>query len=270
MRKIGVVCGLLLFFWGAFPTCSFAAAQEIREDGKIYYELPDGSRGNEHWELRNGDWYYIGAGGNVIKDNVIVAYDDNYYVFDEKGRMLRSQTIFKNGLSYVIDAHGVAHPEETEEERLLQEYAKELAAGFTDNSMTTMEKCRAIYTHLPMDFTFDEVNETDMDIVASGIKAFDLKRGNCFVLMAKAHYLYQAIGVKDMLVICETPEGERKNHWWNLVKIEDKYYHMDVTPFDGAFHWNLMPTEAFLESGKDNNMIRYLHQYNIENYPKAY
>lgn len=118
-----------------------AGAEPVYEGkDKIYYRLSDGTLGNEHWERKGQDWYYVGEDGHILKDNVIVAYDDNYYVLDESGRMLRSRTIFKNGLSYVIDENGVAKPEETEEELILREYASSIMANITNDSMTQDEE----------------------------------------------------------------------------------------------------------------------------------
>lgn len=252
----------------AFPGNAYGAV-EIYEDNAVYYQLADGSIGNEHWEKRGDDWYYVGAMGNVIRDNVILAYDNAYYVFDEKGRMLRSQTVFKNGLSYVISESGAAWPEETEEEQLLKEYAASLVAEITNDSMTIEEKCDAVFQNLWTDYAYDQTNETDGNIVESAMKAFDLKRGNCYVLMAKAHYMYQAIGIKDMVVVCPNESG-KPVHWWNLLKIGDQYCHVDKTPFSGFPGWNLVNTEELMETSKSDEMVKLLHQFNQENYPKAY
>lgn len=255
----------------AHPITAMAQAEEVWSDNKIFYRLPDGTLGNEHWELTDGDWYYVGADGNVIKNNVVAAYDDNYYVFDEKGRMLRSQKYFINGLRYVISESGAAEPVKTDEELLLQEYAASIVAEITDESMTLEEKCDAIYDYLWEDFVYNQTSETDLKTVEAGIKAFDIQRGNCYVLFAKAHYLYQAIGVKDMLVTgIRSGEGGPVKHWWSMIKVGDKYYHVDSTPFNSQKGWNRLTTEAFLEAGREDSTIGYVHQFDQSNYPKSY
>ena len=135
--------------------------------------------------------------------------------------------------------------------------------------MTLEEKCDAVFNYLWVDLAYDQTNETDGNTVDSAMKAFDLHRGNCYVLLAKAHYLYQAIGVKDMVVQAVGTNGEPIGHWWNLIKIGDRYYHTDKTPFAGFAGWNRMTTEAFLESGKDNPEVNYLHQFDQTNYPRS-
>lgn len=254
------------------PFAAMAQAEEIwTEDGKIYYRLPDGSLGNEHWEYQDGDWYYVGADGNVIKDNVVVAYDDQYYVFDKQGRMLRSQKFVINGLKYAISESGAAEPVKTEDELLLQDYAASVAAEITDDTMTLEQKCDAIYDYLWEDFVYNQTSETDLKTVEAGMKAFDLKRGNCYVLYAKAHYLYQAIGVKDMLVTgIRSGEGGPVKHWWNMIKVGDRYYHVDSTPFNSQRGWNRLTTEEFLAEGREDSTIGYVHQFDQGNYPKAY
>ncbi len=253
------------------PFTAMAKAEEIREGNQIFYRLEDGTLGNEHWEQIDGFWYYVGADGNVIKNNVIAAYDDNYYVFDKEGRMLRSQKYFINGLRYVIDESGVAKPMETEEELLLREYAAGVVAEITDESMTLEEKCDAIYNYLWEDFVFNQASETDLKTVDAAIKAFDVGRGNCYVLFAKAHYLYQAIGVKDMLVTgIQSGEGGPVKHWWSMVKVGDKYYHVDSTPFNGERSWNRLTTEQFLAVGRDDSTVGYVHHFDRGNYPKSY
>lgn len=255
----------------AHPITAMAQAEALSSENTIFYRLSDGTLGNEHWEYTDGYWYYVGADGNVIKDNVIVAYDDNYYVFDEEGRMRYSQKFFINGLRYVIDERGVAVPEETEEELLLREHAASIVAEITDDTMTLEEKCDAIYEYLWEDFVYNQSSETDLKTVDAAMKAFDIQRGNCYVLYAKAHYLYQSIGVKDMLVTgVRSGEGGPVRHWWNMIKVGDKYYHMDSTPFNSQKGWNRLNTEAFLGLGGDDSTVGYVHQFDQSNYPKSY
>lgn len=267
MKQTIYSLGALLCFL-AFSGNAYGAV-EVYEDNAIYYKLSDGTMGNEHWEKRGKDWYYVGADGNEIRNNVVLAYDNAYYVFDEEGRMLRSQIVFKNGLSYVISESGAAWPEETEEELILKEYAASLVSQITDDSMTLEEKCSAVYENLWSEYAYDQINETDGDIVESAMKAFDLNRGNCYVLMAKAHYMFEAIGIKDMVVICENEAG-KPIHWWNLLKIGDRYYHVDKTPFSGFQGWNCVTTEELLKTSRGNEMVEFLHQFKQENYPKSY
>ncbi len=260
-----------MVFLLAHPFSAMAQAQEVVVDNKIYYQLSDGTYGNEHWEWIDGNWYYVGADGNVIKNNVVVAYDDKYYVFDAKGRMLRSQKFFINGLRYVIDGSGAAEPIKSEEELLLQEHAASIVERITDDSMTLEQKCDRIYDYLREDFVYNQTSETDLKTVEAGMKAFDLGRGNCYVLFAKAHYLYQAIGVKDMLVTgVRSGAGGPVKHWWSMIKVGDHYYHVDSTPFNSEPGWNRLTTSAFLESGKDDSTVGYVHQFDQANYPKSY
>ncbi|MEY8337360.1 transglutaminase domain-containing protein [Lachnospiraceae bacterium 62-35] len=269
-RKICILLVLTLLVLLCFSLPAMAQVEEIHENDRIYYRLPDGSIAPEYWELRGEkDWYYVSKEGEPFRDTVIAAYDDNYYVFDKNGVMLRSQTIFKNGLSYVIDENGAAHPEESEEELLLQKHAASIIAEITNESMSLTDKCNAIYDYLWQGFTFDAANDTNMDILQSGLKGFDLRRGNCFVILSKAHYLYQAIGVKDMLVI-GAENGNSIGHWWSMVKVGDRYYHVDATPFDGFHGWNLVTTEELFTSSKKTEMTAYEHQFDESNYPKSY
>ena len=61
------------------------ADEQYNSNGTIlHYVLEDGSTAPEHWEKKNGTWYYYSENNIAFKDTVIAAYDDKYYAFDKK------------------------------------------------------------------------------------------------------------------------------------------------------------------------------------------
>ncbi len=92
-----------------------------------------------------------------------------------------------------------------------------------------------------------------------------LGRGVCEGYAKSMKYLLDGVGIESLIVIGES-KGE--NHAWNLVKIEDDYYHVDATWDDPV-------------TSDGSNIIRYnflnlndveiskSHKWNKEDYPSA-
>lgn len=58
-------------------------------------------------------------------------------------------------------------------------------------------------------------------------------------------------------------------HWWNMIKLGDRYYHVDGTPFtEGSV--DMMTTQQLIEHSKGSEMLEYLYQFPEESYPKSY
>ena len=260
--------GLLFSVYAEKPAFAASEVHRVNDSGQeeIWYLLDNGDFAGEHWLKKDDNWYYLSRTGNPMKNTVVLAMDDKYYALDEMGRMLRSGTMFFGGLPWVVSSDGTAAVEMSEDEAAIEEFAAVRAAAVTAGCSTAEEKASAVYEDV-WQLQFTDSNETDGDMQAAAIKAFDQNRGNCFGQMAKMHYLLQAAGIRDMTVeACEN--GRKLGHWWNLAKIGDRYYHMDATPFAGHGAKMLTTEELKMQSMPDE-MIAYLHQYDEENYPES-
>ena len=261
IRKIGLCISTLLILVSSSRPAQ--AAVPVEKKNGIYYELEDGSIAPEYWKINDdGSMSYCKSKDVQIKNNMIAALDDEYHVFDRNGEMLKSAEYQYYGLTLDIDEDGKAVIRQTDDEEMLREYAAELVQDLTGNVPEQEKKLDIIFDYV-YHLTFDPSVNTDEDLPAAAMFAFDTGRGNCFSQASLIHYMCQALGYKDMII----RSGD--THWWNLLKVGDNYYHVDCTPFTGFSGWNRVSTEELIESGKDDSMVRYLHTYDQDNFPQA-
>ncbi|MBU5314109.1 hypothetical protein KQI38_18990 [Tissierella carlieri] len=92
-----------------------------------------------------------------------------------------------------------------------------------------------------------------------------LGRGVCEGYAKSMKYLLDGIGIESMIVIGES-KGE--NHAWNLVKIEDEYYHVDTT-WDDPVTSDGSDIIRYNFFNLNDDEISKSHTWNKEDYPSA-
>ena len=70
------------------------------------------------------------------------------------------------------------------------------------------------------------------------------KEGDCFVYAATAKELLTLAGIQNIDIVKST---KNPSHYWNLVYIEDDWYHFDTTPRKDKSEFFLL-TDAELEA----------------------
>ena len=203
-----------------------------------------------------------------MKDTVIVDRDGNYYCLDGDGVRITSGEVFRAGLPWTFLSDGRAQVKESEDETAIREHASELASKLTKGKKTDEAKIRAIFDHV-RGLDFDGDGLTDGDLQDAAVKAFDTGKANCYGIAAELHYLLQAAGYPDMIVRARSGEEEESEHWWNMVKVGEKYRHLDATPFEGFEGFFLLTTEELKEESGKSAMTEYLHRYREDDYPAA-
>ncbi|TCQ04618.1 S-layer family protein [Serpentinicella alkaliphila] len=76
--------------------------------------------------------------------------------------------------------------------------------------------------------------------------------------------MFEELGIDNMLIL---GSGLNESHLWNLVKISDEWYHLDIT-------WNdplpdVKGRVIYKYFLKDDNFMRNTHTWNAADYPKA-
>ncbi|MBQ7901619.1 MAG: hypothetical protein IJ365_06630 [Clostridia bacterium] len=103
-------------------------------------------------------------------------------------------------------------------------YMQELRAAtdeillYTDDAMSDFEKVMAVHDYMVLNYKYDETLENH------SITIMTTKTGVCQA------YAYAFKHVMNELDIdCAYVSSEQMNHAWNLVKIDGKWYHLDMT-----------------------------------------
>lgn len=92
-------------------------------------------------------------------------------------------------------------------------------AALVDDSWSDLEKVLFVHDHLALNYDYD-TTYTNYDAYSF----FRDKRGVCQAYMRAFNAIMAELGVESSYV-----ESESLDHVWNIVKINGKWYHMDVT-----------------------------------------
>ncbi|MBQ3065560.1 MAG: transglutaminase domain-containing protein [Clostridia bacterium] len=112
----------------------------------------------------------------------------------------------------------------------LEQYARDVLARITTAGMTDRQKARAIYDWCKLNISYTTMTAHLIgSFIPSVHYSFNFHVGNCYGYYAAASMLLDSAGIENMMI-------QRKSyvaavpHYWNLVKIDGNWYHMDTCP----------------------------------------
>ena len=122
--------------------------------------------------------------------------------------------------------------------------------------MTDKQKALAIYNwcvgHLRYSTSTSHLMNKFIEAAYSG---FTTHIGNCYTYYAVASALLTRAGIENIEIQRDNPQSP---HYWNLVKIDGNWYHLDTCP-----KWKSHPIKTFLLTDKQ---VRNYSLYELEGY----
>lgn len=138
----------------------------------------------------------------------------------------------------------------TEEE--VYEKADAVLAKIITTSMTKREKCRKIFNWVHANMSF--INDSDKSSwTKAAMYGFTNHKGDCYNYFAVTKALLTRAGIENIDL-----KATKHTHYWNFVKVEEGWYHLDTTP--RVDHPNLfLRTDAWMDaySVKHKNCFSY-------------
>ncbi|MGP1612824.1 MAG: transglutaminase domain-containing protein [Catonella sp.] len=143
-------------------------------------------------------------------------------------------------------------------------YVKDTLEEITKKDMTELEKLDKIF-----EFCHTKINYTGYSDKSNSIEAayngFRTRTGDCFTYYAVSEALISGAGFENIMV---TRDGGSSDHFWNLIKYKDKWYHFDTCPLAGAgsFRAFMIGDLELAEFSKDYGKANPMHKdyYNFE------
>ncbi len=154
----------------------------------------------------------------------------------------------------------------TGEEKQVYSKMKSVIKKLISKEDSDVKKVKLIHDWLVQNATYDLTatsNEVTPDVSYSAVGIILYKKGVCSGYAEAFHVFMTLMGIDCRYV---TGTGNGGNHAWNLVKLDNKWYHIDVTwddptPDIGGISYNyFLLTDSQME--KD-------HKWNTKNYPLA-
>ncbi len=135
-------------------------------------------------------------------------------------------------------------------------YADEILAAITTPGMTDTQKASAIYNwcvgHLRYSTATSHLMGKFLEAAYSG---FTSHIGNCYTYYAVASALLTRAGIENIEIQRDNPYAP---HYWNLVKINGNWYHLDTCP-----KWKNHEIKAFLLT---DWQVKQYSLYEVEGY----
>ncbi|MCD7809031.1 MAG: DUF5011 domain-containing protein [Erysipelotrichaceae bacterium] len=104
------------------------------------------------------------------------------------------------------------------------EKAQEVLDTIIDDSMSKREICVAIYNWVHNHMSY--INSSDKSSwTKAAMYAFNNKKGDCYNYFAITKALLTQAGIENIDL-----SATKHTHYWNFVKVEEGWYHLDTTP----------------------------------------
>lgn len=131
------------------------------------------------------------------------------------------------------------------------------------DGMTDREKAEAIFNWVDWNIYYTGHTEK-ISWIQGAYDGFNDRQGDCYTIACAAKALYTRAGLENVMI--HRYPVVRSQHYWNLVKIEGKWYHFDsLTREDGArfFMWTSAQLEEY------DRVVPGYHSYDHTLYPES-
>lgn len=140
--------------------------------------------------------------------------------------------------------------------------ADEVLSTIIKKSMTDRQKARAIYDWCRENLKYSTTTSHLMGYFnKAAYSGFTKHYGNCYTYYAVASALLTRAGIYNIEIQRNDPDNP---HYWNLVKMDGKWYHLDTCPQPSPHK-----LEVFLLTDKQVRAFEldYYYDFNAANYP---
>ncbi|MBP3609882.1 MAG: transglutaminase domain-containing protein, partial [Lachnospiraceae bacterium] len=212
----------------------------------------------------------VTVGGTVSYKSAATYYDDTDTKEELKLEVERSDVNLDEVGSYMVtytvtDTSGNAvsaparvnvleEPVVWMDETLVQKEAEEVLESILEETMTDKEKAEKIYRWVKKNIRYISESEKG-NYVRAAYEGLVEQEGDCFVFAATARELLTLAEIPNLVIKKST---DNPSHYWNLVYVEDGWYHLDTTPRADNSEFLLL-TDAELEkyssSHKDSHLF---------------
>ena len=207
------------------------------EDGRWWYENPDGSYPKSEWKRIKDQWYYFDGEG-YMKTGWVTVEGKNYYL-QQDGAMFHGAALTIDGIEYqfledgsavapvkqpTVDLETEQPADNSEMRQQVDAMADQILSQITTAEMSKRQKANAIYDWVRGHMKY--VNHSEKgDWVKAAYDGLRKKKGDCYTYYAVSLALLTRADIESIEVV--RTDG---HHWWNLINCGDGWYHFDTTP----------------------------------------
>lgn len=164
---------------------------------------------------------------NEIVDGILLDNPQLFYLD------LRGYTYYKTLSGVVLSFSYLATKDEIRlMKRKIEEKAQNILTSVDTKKMSDYQKEIYIHDYLCKNIQYDELCEKNSHLNVSAHTIWGVfleQKAVCDGISKAFKYLCNAIGIKCIVVRGRAGSGNEENHAWNIVKIDDNPYQVDVT-----------------------------------------
>lgn len=260
-----MLAGLEVFFMlTEFTKFYYSALSE--EKKRIYRELYEGFKARQPYIEVHTDPSRISH--RDVGDIAVSVYNDTpsfYYLDTSKYTYVKTPYGYRYSQKYIYSEQQILNFD-----RQLSEGLKAFAAKYIKPGMTDYQKEKVIHDYLIRTVTYDMDAITGTRHIAEAynvLGALLKKRAVCWGIACAFKLLCDYCRIKSFVVIGESvPKEGDMGHAWNMVKIDGKTYHVDVT-------WDIKVkgdiSFCYEYFNLDDKLIQFDHAWQSTLYPKC-
>lgn len=166
------------------------------------------------WKSDSNGWWYTEGNSYYTGWQII---DGNWYYFYQSGYMAHNVKIG----SYYIDDNGKSTIIENSKTQDYEQRINIILAKIIKDEMTEKQKVKAIH-----DWIIDNTKYDETYTIYDGYETLVNGTGVCQGYAELAQQMFKQVGIENMMI---TGSANNGSHAWNLVNINGKWRHVDVT-----------------------------------------
>ncbi|PGK31730.1 hypothetical protein CN907_27025 [Bacillus anthracis] len=195
-----------------------------------------------------------------VMDTLINAYEEvaskNEYTNYNRSNVSYKQSGLPGNYTFTIK---ITYRETKEQTEYVMKQAKAIVSSITQVGMDDHEKVKAIH-----DYVVKHVSYDTSYTAYTAYEALVNRSAVCQGYALLTHQLLNEAGIENHFV---TGTGDGQPHAWNLVKIENKWYHLDTTFDDPVPDKQGRVTYSYFNLSDEQ--IERNHVWNKSDYPQA-
>lgn len=216
--------------------------------------------------LKNGNEFI------VIRDKALFKTPDEIFEVLNKVVNSDSEIMYYSSVEYINGRLKINYSKSKEvlkdNQLKLQKKRDKIVEKIIEESMSDYEKTKIIHDYIVNNSRYDERLFTERDVPPESYTAYGnlvLGVGVCEGYAKSMKYLLDKVGVESIVVV---GNSKNQNHAWNLVKIDDEYYHIDAT-WDDPISDNGENIIQYNYFNLTDEEISKTHKWNRDEYPLA-
>ena len=162
--------------------------------------------------------------------------EGDYLRFQYENCTASAKPVAENGEKAVLLTYSLSYYDNAEQEDSLDEKVEEILGSLELDEMSEAEKTEAVYRYIRdnVEYDYDNLDNDEYKLKRTAYAALVEGKAVCQGYSAALYRLLLEAGVDNRVIFGTgiNSSGDSEDHTWNIVRLGDLYYNIDVTRDD--------------------------------------